>query len=264
MQPGFLICVVVLATAAGGMQMAIRHLGIQLRKLPLPLQKSLDDMNEAALAAGGYQVVRKTKIKNKDLLEGLGTDDYIQWTLEDNRSGAETAARFCSLFVTYYTGNPDQVPHVPEQCYFGSGYQGFANKDISIETRVSNEGCEEGGAVSGGENRFIPARCLVFGEKAMDIWQGGRQFPVIYFFIVNGEYAGNREQTRRIMAKNLFSKYSYYSKVEWRFFDRTTAGTVLVPTQQEAIAASSRLLDVILPILEKEHWPDWEKANKKE
>ena len=260
-QPAFLICVAVLAAAAGGMSMTISYLGIQLRKLPLPLKKPLDEMDEAALAAGGYKVVDKITIENSEMLQALGTNDYIQWTLEDTQARPGNPVRYCSVFMTYYTGNPDQVPHVPEECYFGGGYQRIATQDITIETRPGDEDPDQAKDTVT-EKRHIPARCLTFGKKAADIWRGGQQFPVLYFFKVNGKFAGSRDRTRAIMSANLRGKYAYYCKVEWRFFNFTPGRTMIAPAQDEAIAASSRLLDVILPILEKEHWPDWEKANK--
>jgi hypothetical protein len=33
----------------------------------------------------------------------------------------------------------------------------------------------------------------------------------------------------------------------------------IAPSEEQAVAASEKLLTVILPILEQEHWPDWKK-----
>ena len=68
-----------------------------------------------------YKVLEKSKIDNKDVLESLGTEDYLQWILEDTTVDVLSPVRNCSVFITYYTGNPDQVPHVPEACYTGGG-----------------------------------------------------------------------------------------------------------------------------------------------
>jgi len=263
LQPAFLICVGVLAVAAAGMKMTIHSLGVQLRKLPLPLQKPLTEIDEALL--GPYKVVDKVRIENADMLAELGTEDYIQWTLEDTEAEVGSSLRYCSLFVTYYTGNPDQVPHVPEECYFGGGYQRFAAEDELIEIGGDGVGiANQGGAALGGKKAgvksAVPVRCLVFGRKSGDIWSKTIEFPVLYFFKANGEYASSREQVRRIMSKNLFSKYSYYSKVEWRFFNTTRGGAMIAPSRAEAIAGSSRLLETIVGVLERDHWPDWSKA----
>ncbi|MCJ7729861.1 MAG: RNA binding protein fox-1 homolog [Sedimentisphaerales bacterium] len=76
----------------------------------------------------------------------------------------------------------------------------------------------------------------------------------MYTFSVNGEYAAGREDARLVLNKNLFGKFSYFSKVEWKFYN-SRFGRVTYPNKQEALAASEKLLAVILPVLEREHWP---------
>ncbi|MGA2093785.1 MAG: hypothetical protein ABSH16_10320, partial [Sedimentisphaerales bacterium] len=61
-------------------------------------------------------------------------------------------------------------------------------------------------------------------------------------------------QTRRILNKNLFGKFSYFSKVEWKFYGNNF-GRMIYPDKQEAVAASEKLLKVILPVLEQQCWP---------
>src|SRR4030042_1968105 len=111
LQPAFVICVLVLATAGAGMSIAMRNLGIILKKEPLPLKKSLELLDEADLTP--YQVVPpKLRIANQEVLELLGTEDYIQWILEDTEQSPTSPVRRCLLFVTYYP-LPDRVPHGP-------------------------------------------------------------------------------------------------------------------------------------------------------
>ena len=117
--PAFLVCLAVMLIAAGGKAWLINELGVKITKHPLPLIMSFDDLNESAL--NPYNVVQKTKIQNKAVLESLGTEEYIQWLLEDTSVNETNPARFCQLFITYYTGNPDVVPHVPDECYTGGG-----------------------------------------------------------------------------------------------------------------------------------------------
>jgi hypothetical protein len=94
------------------------------------------------------------------------------------------------------------------------------------------------------------------------MWQMDSKYPVMYFFKANGEYAGNRTITRAIMSKNLFGKYSYFSKVEWKFFGYGYNG-IVYPSKEDIIQASEEFLSLLLPVMEKDHWPDWEKANSK-
>jgi len=240
-QPAFLICVLVLAAGGVGMSVTTRRLGIILKKEPLPLRKSLELLDEGDLAP--YRVVPpKLKIENEEILKTLGTEDYIQWVLEDTEEAADSAVKRCLLFITYYR-LPDRVPHVPEECWTGGGYQKLRAEGIKLEIN---------GNVS--FKASIPAKYLVFGPKKASLWQSRVRIPNLYFFKVNGQYAGSRQEARMALNKNLFGKYSYFCKVEL-VFNRSS----VAPSKTAAVAASEKLLAVILPVLEENHWPKWEK-----
>ncbi|MGA2678374.1 MAG: hypothetical protein ABSF37_03620 [Sedimentisphaerales bacterium] len=233
LQPAFLICVCLLAITTVSMSKFSRHYE------PLPLKKSLSDLDKSNLAP--YKVVEKSKIENQDILNTLGTEDYIQWALEDTSAPAESKTRFCTLFITYYS-LPDIVPHRPEECYIGGGLQGIKFETVMLK------------AINGVYERDIKTRYLVFADTKSDILTGGTSsFPILYTFRVNGKY-GDRYDVRNTLNWNSFSKYSYFSKVEWKFYN-IASGRTIYPNKQEAIAASEKLMSVILPVLEKEHWP---------
>jgi hypothetical protein len=142
------------------------------------------------------------------------------------------------------------VPHVPEECYLGGGkILTELPKELIFSVPVN------------GKSQNVSARWLSIGNKSADIMQGDTTFGVLYFFKVNGVYAGNRDAARRVMQTNFFSKYSYFSKVEWYFFNRSKAETPF-PTKEDAAAASQKFLETLLPLLENDHWPDWEKVKK--
>ena len=248
MQPAFLICAAVLVTAGSGMSIAVKRFGVYLKKEPLPLKKSLDLLDENALAP--YKVVNKRKIENEQIVKELGTEDYIEWILEDPDAAADSPVRKCSLFITYYEIADKRVTHVPDECYIGVGFQRFAIDGVTF--KIDGTGGEE----------KLPGRYVVFSSTKSGHWQGDTRFLVLYLFYVNGKYAGSRQEARFIANKSLFSKFSYYSKVEWKFFNRRL-GEGIYPGKEEAIAASEKLLAVILPILKREHWPDWPVANGK-
>jgi hypothetical protein len=235
MQPAFLICAAVLAAAGVGMPAVIKSFGVYLKKEPAPLKKSLELLDEKGLV--NYKVISKEKIDNENVVKSLGTEDYIQWNLEDSEAPSESTSKYCSLFITYYK-LPDRIPHVPEECYAGGGYQRLTSEDVTFQV---------------GEKE-IPGKYLVFGGSNGNNGQSGVKFPVLYFFNVNGTYATGREDARIALGKNIFSKRVYFCKVEWKFFN-DRFGTVIYPDKEEAIKASQKLMGVILPILEKEHWP---------
>jgi len=245
LQPAFLVCVVVLAAAGAGMSVTMKKLGIVFKKEPLPLKKSLGDLDQSSLAP--YRVASKQKITNPDTLKALGTEDYIQWVLEDTGQATHSPVSRCLVFVTYYA-LPDRVPHVPEECWTGSGYQKLGGGAESITFEVDN---------NADFKAKVPGKYLVFGPKTSNPLQSSLRIPILYFFKVNGQYASSRQDARMALNKNLFGKYSYFSKVELAFNMSSVA-----PSKEQAVTASERLLAVILPILEGEHWPDWENSKR--
>jgi hypothetical protein len=241
LQPAFIICVCLLATTAVGMSVAIKWAGIYTKKEPLPLKKTLSDLDKSDLVP--YKVVGKSTIENRDIVNTLGTEDYIQWTLENTSVPPTNKTRFCTLFITYYS-LPDLVPHRPEECYIGGGLQGIKFETITLK------------AIQGLYEREIKTRYLVFADTKAQSSIGDsseKSFPILYTFNANGKY-GDRDDVRKALNKNLFGKFSYFSKVEWKFYN-ITSGQTTYPNKQEVIAASEKLLSVLLPILEKEYWP---------
>ncbi len=247
LQPSFMICVIILFISAAGMSLAIKNFGMYLQKEPLPLKKSLELLDRNGL--GRYKIVVKDKIGNKDMLESLGTEDYIQWVLEDPDVSADSPVRQCLLFVTYYS-LPDRVPHVPEECYTGGGYQKLSSETLPLKLQAAET--QNSGEIANG--REILVKYLIFGTRSSELWGDSSNFSVLYVFNVDGQYTNSREETRIVLNKNIFSKYSYFSKVEWKFFN-TRLGQKASPSKEQTVMASVKLLKVILPILEKEHWP---------
>ncbi len=236
LQPAFLICTAVLALACAGMSAARHKLGLYLKKEPLPLNKPLDRLDEAALAP--YDVVAKLEIENEEILRSLGTEDYIQWVLDDPRQPSESPVRRVMLFITYYR-LPDRVPHVPEECYTGGGYRRLDTEPITLHVGLAHE------------PRDIPGRYLVFEGSPDALSTASPRFPVLYLFRVNGEYAGSRDAARIALNRNIFGKHAYFCKVELVFNQALTA-----PTRAATVSAGESILMAVLPLLERDHWPD--------
>jgi hypothetical protein len=212
-----------------------------LKKHPLPLKKSLELLDENGLAT--YEVVLKKKIENKEVLKSLGTKDYIQWVLRDKDVPPDSPVHQYLLFITYYQ-LPDRVPHVPEECYTGGGYQKITSENITFKINSS------------GPRQTVPGTYLIFSNKNASYWQHSvAEFPVLYFFRINGVYVNRRGEARATLNKNIFGKHSYFCKVELVFNQQSPP-----PDKEEAVQAGQRLLRLILPILEAEHWPEWEES----
>jgi hypothetical protein len=253
LQPAFMICVIILFISAAGMSFAVKKFGMYLQKEPLPLKKSLELLDQKGL--GHYKIIARDKIENKDILKSLGTEDYIQWVLEDPDVPADSPVRQCMLFITYY-GMPDRVPHVPEECYTGGGFQKLSSETLPLKLQTA-ETQNSNGILN---NHEILVKYLVFGAPSSEQWLNSSNFSVLYVFNVDGQYTNSREETRIVLNKNIFNKHSYFSKVEWKFFN-TSFGQQVPPSKEQAAMASVKLLKVILPILEKEHWPQILKNN---
>lgn len=239
-QAAFVICAVLLSIAAVAMER------VRVEKVVFPLKKCLHLLDENGLAP--YKVVTKAKITNEQVIKSLGTEDYIQWVLEDTEVAADSVVRKCSLFVTYYE-LADKLPHVPEECYIGTGHQRLTSDNVTFVVNKDS-----------GEQK-IPGRHLVFEGGSSSYWGMSEKFSVLYLISVNGVYANSREGARWLLNKNIFRKHVYFCKVEWSFLSESGARTY--PEKAEAVAASAKLLGVILPILEKEHWPDHAEVNSK-
>jgi hypothetical protein len=205
---------------------------------PWPLKKPLALLDEGDM--GAYRVAQKNSIENNDVLDELGTEDYIQWVLEDTEETDDSLVRNVVLFITYYP-LADRVPHVPEECIVGAGSQLLASEDI--EYTFYRDEAEQN----------VDGRHLVFQRTVSSNWVFDEKFSVFYLFSVNGDYAGSRGGARLALNKNMFSKHCYFSKVEWSFSAGSGAGSYL--DKDEARKAGEKLLAVILPILESEHWP---------
>ena len=247
LQPAFLICITALAVSGAGMSYTIKKFGVHLQKQPLYLRKPLDLLDQKSLAP--YKVIKKQLIEDADTLKTLGTKDYIQWLLVNTAEPVNSDVRKCLLFITYYS-LPDRVPHVPEECYAGSGFQKLHSGSATLN--IKKEAFQ----------RIIPAKELVFQQTGSHYWRGSKKFSVFYIFNVKGKnaiYANSREDARIALNKNILGKHSYFCKIEWFFL--TKSGVRTYPDNEKAISASETLLGAILPVLEQEHWPNDENGN---
>jgi hypothetical protein len=240
-QPAFLLCVALLAFVAGGVSWVKSYFSLWLVKEPIELKKSLDDMDESRLAP--FIVKDKIKIPSNDIVDSLGTQDYLEWVLVDSQAEQNSPVGSLLLFITYY-GKADSVPHVPEECYTGGGYRKVSSDPITFE--LAN--AAELGSSSG---RKIPGRYVTFRRASSEVWSSRESFPVLYLFNVNRIYTNNRTDARFILGRNIRGKHSYFSKVEM-VFNRADNP----PDKETAIAVCEKLLDVLLPVLEQDHWPD--------
>lgn len=234
-QPAFWICAGLLAVCGLGLSTALKVCGGVLRKEPLPLKRSFDTLDRRALYP--YRVIRELHITNPDLLQSLGTRDYLQWVLQDTAPHGPNQVDQVLLFVTYYP-LPNRVPHVPEECYLGSGFQPLASDHVSLALGEPNL------------PHRIEAKYLVFGRTHGGPWDPDERVGDLYFFKVNGVYAADRDEARMVLNENLLGRSSYFSKVELVF---NRGGETV--QEDQVIATATKLLRLLLPVLENDYWP---------
>lgn len=238
--PPFTISALILGACAVGLGPMTRYMRVVLAKEAIPLRAPLSRLDKSGL--GPYRFVQAITLDSA-VVNTLGTQEYMHWILEDSTlQGKSSPLRYVNLFVTYYTGQPDPVPHVPDACYVGSGY---------IIESAENTTLQVSGLGASGE---VPIRMLTFVKSGIF---GEDNMPVAYTFHCNGKFVATRQGVRTAVNNPLDSQ-AYYSKVEVRF--GWDGASPRVPTKAEAIAGTERLFSYLLPLLVEEHWPDWSAA----
>jgi hypothetical protein len=248
----FGITIAILLISAVSMQTAANRLGQYFRKEAVPLRKSLAALDRNRLGPEyTLHAVPPATIPD-EVIESLGTEEFANLRLVDLSKERGDPTSVAHLFVTYYTGKPDMVPHVPDECYQAGGYDPLGAQ--SAELHVPGVGAE-------GDR--IPVRVLAFGLRGEGLLATApkaeqQRMYVMYFFNTNGAYVTTRNQVR-LKTASLFDKYAYYAKIEGRFTDysmQRTAG------EQESVAAMEKLMRKVMPILLEEHFADWAKLKE--
>jgi hypothetical protein len=229
---GFTACLLLLAGLSLTYQYFFDATGVIPKKLPAPLRKPLNQLDPTKLAP--YEVLQAWDIKSEQL-DALGTREYVQWEMQDTSvSDRADPARLVSLFVTYYTDTPGQVPHVPEECFLGSGHS-LSSEEI-IEVPIPDL------------QQSISVKMLTFEGSA---FLGRQNRTVMYTFHSNGRFAPDRQVVRTII-NSPRDQHAYFSKLEISF-----GNGEVVPSREKTIAAGKRFLAKVVPVLVREHWPDW-------
>jgi hypothetical protein len=237
----FLTCLLVLLAAAGGREWTAQRLGAHFRKEPLPLKKALVTLIDTPRLAPRYVLNRELTDKlppmTEDMLESLGTREYAQFYVTDTAAPLGSRTRIACVFVTYYTGQPDMVPHVPDECYIAGGYDSLGAQNLNLNVA----------GVRATDNQ-LPVRLMRFEGRRRGFGESP-QLNVAYFFHANGKYTTTRDGVRWSMVRNIAQKYAYYTKIEVTFSNES-----LENADAEATAvALPPLLAQLMPILLEDH-----------
>ncbi len=199
---------------------------LYLVKKAAPLRKQLTEMSAGAVSPW---VVRERVPIPDEVIEELGTKLYLQWIIENPIAEGPPWAKSALLFVTYYTGVQDQVPHVPDECYLQSGSGQTGMNDIEF-------------ALPDGKKYRV--RRLGFATPR------GRGYSFVYYlFAVNGDIYCNRDDVRLRIGRPS-EQYLYYSKIELSFRSLDSEA----PPEMDRTA--ERLLNQVISVMLTDHLPD--------
>ncbi len=241
----YYVCLAVLLMSAAGLHMVAAVLGIHFVKAAVPLKRPLSEFDWTKLEPDYRQHLHQPDPLNEETLQKMGTEEYLQMRLWDTRRRPADPARVANILITYYTGQPDLVPHVPEQCFTAAGYDQVGEPE-TISVSVSGVGAP---------HDLIPVRMVQFHAR-----EGDDRQTVLYFFHANGQYEASRDGVRTRFAKNLWGRYAYFSKVEVLFTnDPETQRGLRQAGPQEAVEAIGPLLRKLMPVLLKDHFA-WEET----
>lgn len=243
----FYVCFGLLLGAAGALYGATELVGGYFSKSELPLKRPFHLMDVSKLAPEYVLHPQQPPPLNKELIDSLGTDEYLQWRLVDTTKDSDDPTATARLFITYYTGKPDLVPHNPRECLAAAGM--VLEEADSIEVQ---------GASWGARDDEIPVDVLTFGfpgQSSKTIAQTEQpKLVVAYFFYANGRYVTSRNGVRTAV-NTIRDRYAYYAKIEMNFVDRNNR---TLANATDTKAATRKLLDKLMPILWQDHFQDWE------
>jgi hypothetical protein len=249
----FYVCLGCLLISAATMDVLARRFQLYFQKQPVPLKRPLAVMDQSKLLPQYRLHTRQPEALSEDAVESLGTREYLSWTVVDLDRQRDDPACVAHLLVSYYTGKPNLVPHVPEECLQAAG-AALVGVPRTVRIPVPGVGAPDG---------RVPVRVCDFESVGPDraslpgVAGQVDTFKVLYFFYVNGEYKTTRDEVR-LRLSNLFDRYAYYTKVEVRFTDYSFQQRA---SEEASIAALGKLLRKIMPVLLEDHLVDWEALN---
>lgn len=233
----FLLTVVILGAAVGARSFLHGVLAAQ-QKLPIPLRQPLAKLDKKLLKP--YEFLGRATL-SAAVIESLGTDQYINWGLRDAKVKRRAdPLRRVNLHVAYYSGGRDLVPHTPDQCMRGAGYEPTRAENIDVYIPSLD--------------RSIPLRVLTFEKSSI---LRNEKPTVCYTFHANGDFTCTRNGVRRRI-NSLGSRHAYFCKIEVSF--GSSGSKPANPSREDSIKAATEFLNRFLPVLLDNHLPEWKEV----
>ncbi|WP_432799128.1 exosortase/archaeosortase family protein [Poriferisphaera sp. WC338] len=174
---------------------------------------------------GDWKLYREDPPMTKEILDALGTNNYVSRTYVDERWPKDEPGRYIRLHSAYYTGTPDTVPHVPDRCYVAGGANIVTQGSTKLTVKGPEYFTDEDGTLAysrlhNGEVRIpqtkdIPATFIQFVMGGDKIGQKKATSNVAYFFAANGKFLASPNDVR-FFGTSKEDLYAYYCKIEVR------------------------------------------------
>lgn len=255
LNPAYLVALAILVISALSLGRAIDAMDIYLLKLPI-YPEGNRKLRHILTETEHWRRTGADMIEAADVVKTLGTDNYVSRMYITKDRADEFVI---DLHAAYYTGMVDTVPHVPERCFVGGGWQ-IAQESSVVEipldssnwipiqtedgqtlytTRISNDN-----DVAPGQRIELPRGVTPEGGLRMRVTMfydpEGRPVFSGYFFIANGGTVARSEDVR-LLAFSLNDDYAYYLKVQFTSAQAESA--------EELAEVAGLLLDDLLPEL---------------
>ncbi len=261
--PAVLVAAGLLATSALALPVAIRAMGIHLRKLPINAEGDRQ-VNAIPTETANWIQVGKDDVSSEEGVEALGTRNYLTRTYIPKVAGKDRGP--LNMHMAYYTGGIDAVPHVVERCLVAGGWMIAPGGTKIVPIKLDQSSWRPH---SDGTKGYLQARLPNQYSTAPGAYvtlpgnvdglemritefinpKGGHLFAG-YFFIANGGAVSSALELRE-KAFDIQNDYAFYCKVQ--------LSSPLVSSAEELAQQSSLLLSDLLPEIMR-CVPDWQKV----
>ena len=257
---------VVLIVSAVGLGAAIDFFDLYLQKLPIEAPDGLK-FHTLPREVPGWKQFGQDQVMSKEAVDELGTNNYVSriYVQTDVPEGQDPIV--IDLHCAYYTGMIDTVPHVPERCMVGGGWE-ISGASKQVEVPLSFQGPDGFDVIipdreaSTDEQTVYTMRSPVTRTRVrlpvgiedlqMNVTRfrdGGsdRTMHAGYFFLANGGVVSKADDVR-LLAFGLTEHYAYYAKVQ--------ISSHQVESAEELGEVMGKFMDAMLPEIMR-RVPDW-------
>ncbi|MEE2912298.1 MAG: exosortase/archaeosortase family protein [Planctomycetota bacterium] len=256
----YIIIIILLSTAAIGLQIGISSLNVYLHKEPVFPRK---DFSILPNNIDNWEKLGEDIRIDAAGVEALGTNIYLNRVFKNTKEALPSL----QLHIAYYTGQVDSVPHVPDRCMGAAGYVPLTAEptNLSLDLEKSTWGQDLTATLGGLPYPIVTQTDILTGSQEIIRLPFGEfelrtsefthpkldNFHIFagYFFVANGKTTAYPERIR-MLAFDPSAEYAYYCKIQFTVHGDSNY------TQDQFINTVSEFVSGMLPEIMK-CLPDW-------